>query len=1029
MLNTKKTSVWLIALTLMVVLGTGLLIPAAANATVWFVDKDNTGSEDGLTWATAFNTIQEGINAAFAASGGEVWVAEGVYDEVRTSSPQGLGTGNIGSIIMKAGVALYGGFADTETARDQRDWATHITILDGATARDGLAAYHVIVGTSDGTLDGFIVSGGNANLSTIYTGDFRQYGGGMFNGVSSSPMVSNCTFTANNAGKGGGIYNRGSSSPTVTDCAFTANTAGRGGGMYNDRLSSPAVTNCTFSENVCGGGGGGMLNDRSSSPTLTNCVFWKNSNPTNNNSGGGMFNLPDSTPLLTNCTFSENWAKFGDGGIQNWSSSPTLTNCILWGNSHGAYTTAGDPAITYSIVQGGFPGTGNLDVDPLFFDAANGDLRIFLESPAVDSGTSTGAPIDDIRGVLRPQGLGWDMGAYEWTVGDPSSSITVTTTADVVDPSDGLISLREAIDISNWNGEPDTINFDASLAGQTISLTSLLPPLMEGNTTISGNGVITLDGSSLPSAYILQILESANNIIEGLTIIGGPYIGVEIGGYAAQNNIVRNCRIGTNGITSMGNWHGIMIVGGASQNLIGGTGPQDGNIISGNTHVGVYILDGSHLNIVQGNYIGTDATGTFSIPNSQGVRIRGGASDNLVGGPTPECRNIVSGNNTVGFRIREGGFNVVQGNFIGADVTGNAPLGNGGAGISIMAHSSNNLIGGIVPGEENVIAWNSRGIRVVQVETLKNQFRRNSIHDNLSQGIELRNGSNNGIAAPTITSLNPISGVAGPGDTVEIFADFQDEGEIYLDTVLADGTGAFQSSVAPIPGMNITATATDVDGNTSEFSETDTTPPVITLNGDAAITLELNVDSYTEEGAVATDNVDPNVAVVIGGDTVDVSAIGTYVVTYDATDESGNTAAQVTRTVTVEDTTPPDVTSAYASPDCLWPPNHKMHEVAVVVSATDNDGGTPTVTVASITNSESDDGWGDGETSNDIQVVDGVVFLRAERSGNGVGRLYTITLHVLDATGNATTVTSTVEVPHDASAHSCDSPDCDLNGQ
>ncbi len=189
----------------------------------------------------------------------------------------------------------------------------------------------------------------------------------------------------------------------------------------------------------------------------------------------------------------------------------------------------------------------------------------------------------------------------------------------------------------------------------------------------------------------------------------------------------------------------------------------------------------------------------------------------------------------------------------------------------------------------------------------------------------------------------------------------------------------------------------------------DTTPPEITLNGDATITLECGIDSYTEEGATATDICDDDVPVIVGGDTVDTSTCGTYEVTYDATDDSGNSAAQVTRTVIVEDTIPPEFTLS-VTPDVLWPPNHKMVEIIPSWTVSDE---SLDVTLVSITSNEDDDAKGDGHTSDDIQVKpDGSIWLRAERSGKGTGRVYTITYRAVDGSGNVTVDSATVTVPH-----------------
>jgi parallel beta-helix repeat protein len=299
-------------------------IPDSEQRPVVYVDKANdSGSEDGVSWATAFSSIQAGINASAASGGGDVWVAQGVYDEARTSDPHGGGK-NTGSVMMKDWVHLYGGFSGSETARAQRDWAGQVTTIDGATARDGVAASHVIVGASDATLDGFTISGGIADGGDPPSRPLR-YGGGMYN-FSSSPTLTNCTFSQNKAShRGGGMCNF-SSSPTLTNCTFSQNTAygGYGGGMYNFS-SSPTLTNCTFSQNEASSysGGGGMYNDSSSSPALTNCILW--------DQGSEIYNEESSSA-----------------------------------------------SITYSNVRGGYAGEGNIDAAPLFANPGEQDLRIAL---------------------------------------------------------------------------------------------------------------------------------------------------------------------------------------------------------------------------------------------------------------------------------------------------------------------------------------------------------------------------------------------------------------------------------------------------------------------------------------------------------------------------------------------------------------------------------------------------------------------------------------------------------------------------
>ncbi|MCH7909570.1 MAG: alpha/beta hydrolase fold domain-containing protein [Candidatus Hydrogenedentes bacterium] len=159
---------------------------------------------------------------------------------------------------------------------------------------------------------------------------------------------------------------------------------------------------------------------------------------------------------------------------------------------------------------------------------------------------------------------------------------------------------------------------------------------------------------------------------------------------------------------------------------------------------------------------------------------------------------------------------------------------------------------------------------------------------------------------------------------------------------------------------------------------------------------------------------------------------GNHTITLVVTDLSGLTA-QTTVQIAVVDTTSPSL-SLTVTPHVLWPANHKMIDVVVSAGATDLCDLAPTLTLVSVTNSESDNSsiGGDGNTNNDIQnadigTADFDVSLRAERRGNGDGRVYTLTYRATDASGNWVEESVTVDVPHDGSAHSCDQPDCDLN--
>ena len=438
-------------------MGVDETMPLPHTPVIIFVDQNASGANNGTSWTDAFTELQSALAAA--VNGDQVWVAAGIY----LPSEQHGGSGErYKSFLMKNGVAIYGGFSGSESSLDERDWVTNLTILSGDIGILGDTSdnsYHVFyhpTGTildHSAVLDGFIITGGNANGDPPH-----MTGGGMYND-GNSPALSNCIFINNQASYyAGGIYNN-NSSMTLNNCAITDNTRSGiynknsspvltsctisnndGSGMYNNNSSpnldhciftgnkysgmhnyssSPTLTNCTFAHNTYDYGGG--MSNSYSSPMLSNCIFWANSAT---GGGGGMYNLL-STISLTNCTFSGNSAPIG-GAMYNNSGWIALTNSIFLGDSSEIFSDLEYSAIvvTYSDVMGGHVGEGNLDLDPLFVDAANGDFHLSVGSPVIDMGSGAALVVDfegDPR-ILDGNGDGVaivDMGADEY---NPESS-------------------------------------------------------------------------------------------------------------------------------------------------------------------------------------------------------------------------------------------------------------------------------------------------------------------------------------------------------------------------------------------------------------------------------------------------------------------------------------------------------------------------------------------------------------------------------------------------------------------------------
>jgi len=243
-----------------------------------------------------------------------------------------------------------------------------------------------------------------------------------------------------------------------------------------------------------------------------------------------------------------------------------------------------------------------------------------------------------------------------------------------------------------------------------------------------------------------------------------------------------------------------------------------------------FVLNGSHqklLGLILSNWPanGVHITGANAYNNvvacnqildnlGDGVLIEAGAHHNTVGGSLG--RNLISGNSGDGVAITGTGmnYNDVTGNYIGTDVNGTAALGNSDDGVSIVEGAKGNTIG---PG--NTVANNGRdGVRVEDSGSTGNTITQNSITNNAGLGINNVDGGNNELAPPVITSVTAsVSGTACPNCRVEIFSDPADEGKVYEGFTTADGTGNFTWAGTP-GGPSVTATATDADGNTSEFT-------------------------------------------------------------------------------------------------------------------------------------------------------------------------------------------------------------------
>jgi hypothetical protein len=280
---------------------------------------------------------------------------------------------------------------------------------------------------------GFYLHSGEAEASVIsgfniingnVSGSDKEYGGGIY--CEGSPTIESCIISGNTAsgegywgyGYGGGIYCVGS--PNITDCTISGNTAsgdgykggyGMGGGIYCD--GAPSITSCAIEGNNLIGGLGTTHGNGvycTGAATITNTTITGNTSFSSYAYGGGIY-CPGSATIL-NSTISGNSAD--EGGGVHCSSSMTVINSIIYGNSPNEFFSSdGTPNVTYSDIQGGFSGSGNINANPLF--VGSGDYHLTGSSPCINTGhnNASGLPSTDKDGNLRIIGETVDMGAYE----------------------------------------------------------------------------------------------------------------------------------------------------------------------------------------------------------------------------------------------------------------------------------------------------------------------------------------------------------------------------------------------------------------------------------------------------------------------------------------------------------------------------------------------------------------------------------------------------------------------------------------
>ena len=589
--------------------------------------------------------------------------------------------------------------------------------------------------------------------------------------------------------------------------------------------------------------------------------------------GAGPFTIAPLTPLptLTHATIIDGYSQpgtqknslaYGDNAVieiqlsgGNVSSADglaiaaggsTVDGLSITGFANGIHLTGSGSG---DLIDGDW-----LGVTPSGGGSGDSGSGVFLDgvTAATIGGTSTAA-----RDIISASGAGIN--------GSNATAALIQGDFIGTDPT-GTFSLGNGNGVSLTGSPSATIGGPATGAGNLISgnysngiqLNDSVSALIERNligTNVTGTAALGNSGAGILAAPNPEFTATDDLILKNVISANGGGIGFT----TSTNNVIQGNFIGTDvtGTHPLGNGGAGIGMTDSGDNTIGGTASGAGNVISAN---GIGIQATSEIfgdNLIQGNKIGTDVTGTVAMGNATIGVDTFDESGNTIGGTTAAAANVISANGQDGINFGDflGDNNLVEGNFIGTDITGTKDLGNGGHGVYVQ--DSSNTIGGTVKGAGNTIAYNAlAGVAVVDNyngPTTGVEILSNSIFANQKLGIDLgddgvtpnhpggpTSGPNNYqnypvlLAAVTYNGRTYIKGTLNSAPSASFTVQFfsnptadpsgYGQGQSYLGqgTVTTDATGnaSFQFSFATVvsSGQVISATATDSGGDTSEFA-------------------------------------------------------------------------------------------------------------------------------------------------------------------------------------------------------------------
>lgn len=773
-------------------------------------------TDDGASWETAKRTVQAGL-AALADSGGEVWVAAGTYTE---------------HVTMTTFVSLYGGFAGMETARNQRDPRSNVTVLDAVRQGATVTSTGSVPGTA---LDGFSIRNGSSSNVLAKAAYIRVSGntitGAAGPGITCSggaPVIAGNSIIGNTAaGSGGGVYSSGGASTTIANCLFLGNMAPSGTAVAVNTGALTLINN-TIVRNTSTGAGTAVQFSGTSAKMVNNILAF--------NTNGVAIQGGASLSIRRNCTWNTGVAFSG-------------------------------PALS--------PADGNIVASPLFASVAGADYHLRPDSPCVDAADDTALlpGESDLEGRVRVIGAHADIGAYE-SDGTTYPLVAVHVKADGDDAADGLTwatakkTLAAAFTSQSANPDAEVWVASGTYTGAvSVPNYAALYGGFVGNetlrsqrnwaahpTVLDGAGSVTTVtmGAAAYAATLdgFTVVNSKPGTLPGLSITGGSPIvrnctvsGHKVGGIvvSAGSPVLDSCVIAGN--TSAGSGAGINL---KSQSGTPGTPVVEhcrifNNKVTGGTGSvyggGIYCAVGAVIfeNMITGNIASSVSTTDKS--GGGGLCI---ASSNAV-----VARNVITGNRATyaggGIQCNVGAGNRISDNVISGNYA------SGGAGISLLSGVSpllanNTIVGNVAPVSggaiyapsgstllltNNVIAHNTLGINAA---TSNATLSHNLFWDNVDMdvsGIADPVGTNGNIHAdPRFASaeyndlrIQPDSPCRDAGDSAAVADGDKDlAGSTRIQGGGVD-IGAFESDGLPltarVPVVCVTASGNDANDGSS----------------------------------------------------------------------------------------------------------------------------------------------------------------------------------------------------------------------